>query len=299
MASALSYQTDRPLDVADAHGEAIDEKKSESSRLSVTGVSFVEGSESVTHEELATLRHLPDSIPFAAFLVVVVEFAERWTYYGESYTVSEVVHGHSSCPRLTRSRLQGRLPCGETTFVLAFHPVRPPVRSPLITEPTVSPALLGVACKLPSLSAISTFSGSTLLPSWAGILPTVTWAVIKRSYASPWSACEFNTSPSKRFHQAYMIVLRIGHIILVGTSVPSSLAHPDGALAGLIVSIVIMGIGAGSIKANVSPMIAEQYTGKLRKKTLPSGEVVLISPALTYQRIYMCMSPRYNHTFWK
>ena len=84
------------------------------------------------------------------------------------------------------------------------------------------------------------------------------------------------------------MVLRVGHIILVGTSVPSSLAHPDGALAGLIVAIIVMGIGAGSIKANVSPMIAEQYTGKLRKKTLPSGEVVLISPALTYQRIFMC-----------
>lgn len=34
-------------------------------------------------------------------------------------------------------------------------------------------------------------------------------------------------------------------------------------------------------------MIAEQYTGKLRKKTLKTGEIVLISPALTYQRIYM------------
>jgi POT family proton-dependent oligopeptide transporter len=34
-------------------------------------------------------------------------------------------------------------------------------------------------------------------------------------------------------------------------------------------------------------MIAEQYQGKLRKKTLPSGEVVLLSPALTYQRIYL------------
>ena len=84
------------------------------------------------------------------------------------------------------------------------------------------------------------------------------------------------------------MVLRIGHIILVGTSVPSSLAHPNGALPGLIVAIIVMGIGAGSIKANVSPMLAKQYTGKLRKKTLPSGEVVLISPALAYQRVSMC-----------
>jgi len=48
-----------------------------------------------------------------------------------------------------------------------------------------------------------------------------------------------------------------------------------------------MGLGAGAIKANVSPMIAEQYTGKLRKETLPSGEVVIKSPAVTIQSIYM------------
>jgi POT family proton-dependent oligopeptide transporter len=85
-----------------------------------------------------------------------------------------------------------------------------------------------------------------------------------------------------------VVLLRVGHIILVGSSVPSALVHPNGALTGLIVAIIIMGVGAGCIKANVSPMVAEQYTGKLRKKTLASGEVVLISPALTYQRIYMC-----------
>lgn len=49
----------------------------------------------------------------------------------------------------------------------------------------------------------------------------------------------------------------------------------------------MIGLGAGSIRTNVAPMIAEQYTGKLRKHTLPSGEVVIVSPALTIQSIYM------------
>lgn len=35
-------------------------------------------------------------------------------------------------------------------------------------------------------------------------------------------------------------------------------------------------------------MIAEQYTGKLRKETLPSGEVVIKSPSLTIQSTYLC-----------
>ena len=85
----------------------------------------------------------------------------------------------------------------------------------------------------------------------------------------------------------FSIVCLAGHIILTATSIPASLANTNGALAGLVVSILIIGIGAGSIKANVSPMIAEQYTGKLRKETLPSGEVVIKSPSVTIQSIYM------------
>lgn len=79
----------------------------------------------------------------------------------------------------------------------------------------------------------------------------------------------------------------IGHIILTATSIPASLANTNGAFTSLIVSILIMGLGAGGIKANVSPMIAEQYTGKLRKETLPSGEVVIKSPSVTIQSVYL------------
>lgn len=106
----------------------------------------------------------------------------------------------------------------------------------------------------------------------------------------------------------FSMVCLAGHIILIGTASPASLANPNGAVAGLIVSIcksklsqawiddltvhlytVVMGLGAGAIKANVSALIAEQYKGVLRKETLPSGEVIIKSPALTVQSIYMCM----------
>lgn len=85
----------------------------------------------------------------------------------------------------------------------------------------------------------------------------------------------------------FSVVCLVGHIILTATSVPASLANPNGAYAGLIVSILVIGVGAGCIKANVSTMIAEQYTGKLRKEVLPSGEVVIKSPSVTIQSIYM------------
>lgn len=48
-----------------------------------------------------------------------------------------------------------------------------------------------------------------------------------------------------------------------------------------------MGLGAGAIKANVSPMVAEQYQGKLRKEKLSSGEVILRDPEVTIQSVYL------------
>lgn len=45
--------------------------------------------------------------------------------------------------------------------------------------------------------------------------------------------------------------------------------------------------GTGGIKSNVSPLIAEQYTGtKETVRELPSGERVIIDPIITIERIY-------------
>lgn len=198
MASALSASSDRPSRASRAHDETVDKKKLGLSHVSLANGSFVEGSEGVTHEELAALRHFPDSIPFAAFLVVVVEFAERWTYYGEFRIAPGVVRGRFEYPRLTPWRLQRQLLCGEITFVLGFHPVRPPVLSLPTTELMASPVLSGGACRLLLRSVTSTTSGSTLLPSWVGLLQIVTWADTKQFFTSLWSVCKFGASPSKR-----------------------------------------------------------------------------------------------------
>lgn len=49
-----------------------------------------------------------------------------------------------------------------------------------------------------------------------------------------------------------------------------------------------MGLGTGGFKANISPLVAEQYrVTALRVKTLPSGQRVIVDPALTTSRIYM------------
>jgi POT family proton-dependent oligopeptide transporter len=79
----------------------------------------------------------------------------------------------------------------------------------------------------------------------------------------------------------------IGHILLIFVSIPSAIQHPNGALAGFVISLVIMGLGTGGFKSNISPLVAEQYRGKLHKRTLPSGETVIVDPALTVQRTFL------------
>jgi proton-dependent oligopeptide transporter, POT family len=54
--------------------------------------------------------------------------------------------------------------------------------------------------------------------------------------------------------------------------------------------LVIFGVGVGFFKANISPMIAEQYEASHPRpvvETLTSGERVIKDPVLTISVIYM------------
>ncbi|MCJ1443525.1 MAG: hypothetical protein MMC23_004023 [Stictis urceolatum] len=85
----------------------------------------------------------------------------------------------------------------------------------------------------------------------------------------------------------FCIVYIVGLIILFATSLPGPLAHGAGT-GGFVTAIIIIGFGTGGIKSNVAPLIADQYTRKkMAIKTLPSGERIILDPAVTYQRIYM------------
>lgn len=56
-------------------------------------------------------------------------------------------------------------------------------------------------------------------------------------------------------YSAYIYL--IGVLILFLTSLPTSIEHGAGT-GGLIVAMIVIGIGTGGIKSNVSPLIAEQ-----------------------------------------
>ena len=87
-----------------------------------------------------------------------------------------------------------------------------------------------------------------------------------------------------------IVVALIGHVLLIISALPEVITKPHSALACFIIAVVVMGAGTGGFKSNISPLIAEQYTGKLHVRTLKSGERVLVDPALTIARVYMVSS---------
>lgn len=105
----------------------------------------------------------------------------------------------------------------------------------------------------------------------------------------------------------------VGLVILVATATPSAIQSGAG-FGGLVAAMVTIGLGTGGIKANVTPMCAEQYqNARPVLKTLKTGESVVVDPELTVQRLFMwfywvvnvgALSPlitvnvEAHHSFW-
>jgi POT family proton-dependent oligopeptide transporter len=80
----------------------------------------------------------------------------------------------------------------------------------------------------------------------------------------------------------------VGHVILIISAIPPVIANPNGAIACFAIGLVIMGVGTGGFKSNISALIAEQYPDEQPViKTLPSGERIIIDPAATVARVYL------------
>ncbi|EUC39179.1 hypothetical protein COCCADRAFT_31902 [Bipolaris zeicola 26-R-13] len=85
----------------------------------------------------------------------------------------------------------------------------------------------------------------------------------------------------------FSLIYMGGITILFLTSLPWAI-RSGAAFPGLVVAMLIIGLGTGGIKSNVSPLIAEQVrSNRPFVKTLPSGKKVVVDPELTVQRIYM------------
>lgn len=80
----------------------------------------------------------------------------------------------------------------------------------------------------------------------------------------------------------------IAHVILVAASAPDVIVKKDSAFAAFIIGLICLCVGTGFFKANVSPLLADQNEDRrMRVETLPSGERVIVDPAVTNTRIFL------------
>ncbi|KAF7591056.1 hypothetical protein BBP40_002016 [Aspergillus hancockii] len=82
-----------------------------------------------------------------------------------------------------------------------------------------------------------------------------------------------------------VVICGVSHAIMVVGAIPSILQAGHG-MAPFIVSLMILALGAGIFKPNISPTVMEQVTFKHPYiKTLKSGELVVVDPETTIQRL--------------
>lgn len=176
------------------------------------------------------MRHVGESLPFAVFLVAIIELCERFTYYG--------------CQGIFQNYVQRPLDGSE------------------------GPGALGMGHQ--GATGLTTFYSF-----WCYVTPLL-GGFIADQYLGRYKTI-------LTFAGVYVI----GLLILVTTAIPSSLRAGAG-LGGYITSILLTGIGTGGIKANVAPLIAEQYKRRTMAIGITNkGERVVIDPYVTIQRIFL------------
>lgn len=182
-----------------------------------------------TEEEMATLRHVSEKIPFSCWLVAIVELAERFSYYGLST----------------------------------------PFQNYMQNSPSDKPhGVLNL--KNQGATALSYF-----WQFWCYVTP-VFGAWIADTYLGKYKTiCVFCG------------VYFVGIFVLFITSLPSVASH-NVSLGGFIAAVIIIGLGTGGVKSNVSPLIADQVPKtKPIIKVLKSGEKVVQDPNVTVQNVFM------------
>ena len=79
----------------------------------------------------------------------------------------------------------------------------------------------------------------------------------------------------------------IGHIILLISAIPPVIVNESACYGIFMLGLVIMGLGTGGFKPNISPLVVEQIPlTTIIVKSLPSGEQVIVDPTITQSRIY-------------
>lgn len=198
-----------------------------------------DGLEFPTEEEKRTLRRVADSIPWAAYMIALVELAERFSFYG--------------CSVVFTNYIQQPLPPGSTTGAGGLN-------GQAGALDMGQRASTGLTTFYQFWCYITPLLGAYIADTYWGRYKTICWAVF---------------------------ITLIGHILLIVAAVPSVITH-KGAIGAFSVALIVMGLGTGLFKSNISPLVAEQYQRKkLFVVTTKDGERVIVDPAMTISRVYM------------
>ncbi|KAF2669276.1 PTR2-domain-containing protein [Microthyrium microscopicum] len=199
-----------------------------------------------TEEEARTLRKISGRVPWIAFILCVVEFAERASYYGASQVFSNF--------------MQWPLPREGNG---AGAPARNP-SNPIFKED--APGGLGKGFQYSnSLTLVFRFLAYTIpiLGAWIGDAKLGRYRTVMIG----------------------VLICGISHIVQIFGALPSVLQKGQGE-APFVVSLILLAIGAGLFKPNILPIVLDQYeTHEDYVSTLKSGERVIISSELTMNRI--------------
>ncbi|KAF7294596.1 PTR2-domain-containing protein [Mycena indigotica] len=195
-----------------------------------------------TEEERATLRLVSGPIPWAAYLICLVEFAERASYYG--------------CTGVFANFIQRPLP-------LNGNGAGAPPRG---TQATAGALGMGLVA---ATGITKTFSFlAYTLPILGGIMADTKWGRFK--------TIAIGTA-----------IGAVAHIVMVISAIPSVI-QGGHALGPFILSVLLLALGTGFIKACIAPIIADQSVVHVQSvKTLPTGEKVIIDPGATIQSMLM------------
>ena len=79
----------------------------------------------------------------------------------------------------------------------------------------------------------------------------------------------------------------IAHVVLVAASSPGVIVKADSSFAAFIIGLLLLCVGTGFFKANVSPLLAEQNDDTRMRVEVRKGERVLVDPAVTNSRIFL------------
>lgn len=194
-----------------------------------------------TEEEWATLPRVAGSIPWQAWTVAIVEFTERFSYYGTSAVFVNFI--------------QKDLPKGSKTG--AGFLIKP------------GSGALGMGQR--ASTGLTTFN-----QFWSYITP-LGGAYLADQYWGRYLTIQYSN-----------IIALVGHIILIFSAIPAVIVRPNVAIGIFAVGLVVMGLGTGGFKSNISPLIAEQYKDtKAYVRVRKDGKKEIVDPAATTARIYI------------